>query len=95
MRILAAAIILPFLAACTTEAPVAVAPPAPIPVPPGCAVDPATRLAISQLSIDDVITSADSLGLPAQDVRRLFDVRSGSATAAQIAYAQGCLGVKV
>jgi len=93
MRILAAALILPLLAACNSDVPVAAAPP--LPVPPGCAVDPATRLAVGQLSIGDVITSASSLGLPANDVRRLFKIRDGSATAADLTYAQACIGLKV
>jgi len=92
MRILATALVLPLLAACTPDAPVAVAPP--LPVPPGCTVDPATRLAIGQLPIGDVIASASSLGLPTTDVLRLFKVRDGSASAADLNYAQACLGLK-
>lgn len=93
MRLLAATLFIPFLAACTPEAPVAEAPP--LPVPPGCTIDPATRLAIGALPIGDVISSASTLGLPANDVLRLFKVRDGSASTADLNYAQACLGLKL
>lgn len=94
MRLLAAALALPLLAACGAQAPIAAAAP-PLPVPPGCTIDPATRLAVGALPLGDVITSANSLGLPASDVLRLFKVRDGSASAADLAYAQACIGLKL
>lgn len=100
MRIVAAALLLPILSACVTVGPVTVGPTpepvaAPVPVPAGCAVDPATRAALGALSLDDAVSAASDFGLPAADVLRLWRVRDGNATPADIEYAQGCLGVAI
>lgn len=97
MRFLAAALVLPLLAACTPDAPVAVAAPAApaVPVPAGCTVDPATRAAIGAMSLDEASAAASELGLTAGDVLRLWGVRDGTASPADVAYAVGCLGASI
>jgi len=45
--------------------------------------------------LDDAVAAASGFGLPAADVLRLWRVRDGNATPADIEYAQGCLGVAI
>lgn len=97
MRILAAALILPILSACTPDAPIAVAAPepAPVPIPAGCTVDPSTRVALGAMTLDDAVAGASGFGLPASDVLRLWRIRDGNATPGDIEYARGCLGINL